>query len=309
MSEKEKEKLEARLAEEKARQKRNKKMTKKGKATKKELYLARKKALKVEKAKDVALLCDLQQRMDLQEAKTATAAGNGSGATTQSGPPEKVDSRAVDCFLTGLPYLATEDHVARHFEALGLPCQVSLMADPSGRKPHNGTGFATFATAEQAKQACDHSDTTTIQNRWIGIRVCEVRGREGAAAAALKKETIADRPEGCLTAVVKCQTFVSEKSLEKFFKDCQATNISMMTDKVTGEFRGMAFVDFEDSAMVDKAVQKSGEQLKGHPVYVRYKRELKREGGGNQGGRIAAHNRALAVPPPSGTRKTFDDDE
>jgi len=210
---------------------------------------------------------------------------------------KKLDPRAVSCFLTGLPYLASEEHVAAHFADVG-PNKVQLLRDQGASRP-NGTGFVTFTAAEHALRACTFSGSK-LQGRWIKVRLCEPR--DNGLLKTMDGPGV--KPAGCLSAVIKCDASVSEASLWKLFEDCQVSNISCLTDKDTGEFRGTAFMDFDDTAMVDKAVKKSGQSIKGLPILVRYKEELQPKV--NRGG-VAPHNRAPPVPPPAGTKTTFDD--
>lgn len=298
----------AKLAEKANREARNKELRRKGKLTKKEIYKARKAAKKAEALAQVEAAADGQSKPKTQK-KQLPCAGLEAIALAASGMKE-LDPRAVQCFLTGLPYMATEKHVADHFASIGS-CAVNLICDEStGRS--TGTGFVTFETAQKALRACTFSGTK-IQNRWINIRLCDVR--ENKRKAFSPEDGPGEKPEGCLSAVVKCDTSVTEASLKRFFKDCNVVGVSRMLDNETGEFRGMAFLDFEDTEMVDKAVKKSGQTIKGNPCYVRYKAEKKAklatsasDDKPKTGGRVAAHNRAPPVPAPSGTVTTFDSD-
>merc|ERR1712060_235222 len=209
---------------------------------------------------------------------------------------------ALSCFLTGLPYMATEKHVSEHFARIG-PCTVQLLNDKvTGRS--NGTGFVNFTTAEHALEAVTYTGSK-IQGRWIKIRLCEPRD----TGMKTREDGPGEKPEGCLGVVVKCDTSISEASLKRFFSDCWVANVSRLLDKETGEFNGTAFLDFEDTKLVDKAVAKNGSSIKGLPLMVRFKMEKKADAAPARGGnRIAAHNRAPPVPPPSGKTTTFDDD-
>lgn len=294
-------------------------LRKKGKKTKKELYLAN----KAVKKKAAAQLTDGRNPSSHNVEELLKAAGL-----------DRVDPRAVECFLTGLAYMATQKHIADHFEkASCTSSSVELLRDAETGRP-NGKAFVTFASAEDALKACALTGSK-IQNRWINVRLCEVRDNgkrkaPGGINAAGHPSDPGEKPEGCLSVIVNCDKSVSEASLRRFFEDCHVTGVSRMMDKTTGEFRGMAFLDFEDSAMVDKAVAKNGLSIKSHPIRVRFKadrsKEKESDAGAAQaskdaaaaekkeskdaarGNRIAAHNRAPPVPPPSGTATKLDSD-
>jgi len=291
--------LQAKLGEKAAREAANKKLKSKGKLTKKEKYKAAKAAKKAEATRTNDL-----PRVPFN-LKEALAAAN----------LEKLDPKAVSCFLTGLPYLATEKHIRDHFAVIGH-ANIQLLGVSAGKS--DGTGFITFLSAEMALQACALTGSK-IQGRWIKVRLCEPR----ETGAGVNKGPV-EKPEGCLSVVVKCDTSISEASLKRFFVDCNVANVSRMMDKLTGEFRGTAFMDFEDTAMVDEAVKKSGLTIKGLPILVRYKMEKKADTDASrtvssrtvsevkiettkkvEDGRVAAHNRAPPVPAPTGKMITF----
>jgi len=276
-----------------ARAKRNEALRQKGKMTKKEKYKAAKAALKAK---------TLEWEQGAASKGSVPCQGLEAQALADAGM-ETLDPRAVDCFLTGLPYMASERHVQDHFAKVG-PCKVELLRDSVTGKS-TGKGFATFLNAEQALHASTYSGTK-IQNRWIHVRLCEVRDNGKRRTNTEPGE----KPEGCLSAVVTCDKSVSEASLWKFFEDCGVIGVSRMMDKETGEFRGMAFLDFDDTTMVDKAVAKNGHSIKGKPCFVRYKSES----GGSKihtstDGRVAAHNRAPPVPPPCGKATQFEESD
>mmetsp|Transcript_96989 Transcript_96989/g.274059 ORF Transcript_96989/g.274059 Transcript_96989/m.274059 type:complete len:392 (-) Transcript_96989:73-1248(-) len=274
--------IKAKLEEQANREAMNKALKEKGKLTKKQKYLAAKAAKKAQAQANEGK--KERARFDVEETLAALKI-------------KKLDPRAVSCFLTGLPYLASEEHVAAHFADVG-PNKVQLLRDQGASRP-NGTGFVTFTAAEHALRACTFSGSK-LQGRWIKVRLCEPR--DNGLLKTMDGPGV--KPAGCLSAVIKCDASVSEASLWKLFEDCQVSNISCLTDKDTGEFRGTAFMDFDDTAMVDKAVKKSGQSIKGLPILVRYKEELQPKV--NRGG-VAPHNRAPPVPPPAGTKTTFDD--
>merc|ERR1711966_295536 len=57
---------------------------------------------------------------------------------------------------------------------------------------------------------------------------------------------------------------VEEDDLWEFFGECgTVARVKVLTDRDTGAPRGLAFVDFEETESTDKAVAKSGTDLKG----------------------------------------------
>lgn len=243
------------LLDKSEREERNRLRREEGKPTKSGKYKARLAALKAQSLAEKATKCAAGKLGAARlEAEALAAAGL-----------EAMDPARTECFITGLNYMSTEGNIAEHFAAVGS-CKVSILLDDSkGRS--SGKAFLTFDSAEKALKACTYN-ATKLQKRWIKIRLCEPRGGASKDAAAGPGE----RPEGCLTAVAKCDTSTSEASLWKFFEDCQISGVKRFLDGETGDFTGQAFLDFEDGSCVEMAVKKSGKTIKGKPIRLRYKR-------------------------------------
>lgn len=77
---------------------------------------------------------------------------------------------------------------------------------------------------------------------------------------------------------------VSSKELEELFSGAgPCENVTVITDRATGQSRGFGFVEMASSADAQKAIQMfDGQELKGRALKVNEARE--REGGGGGGG-------------------------
>ena len=87
-----------------------------------------------------------------------------------------------------------------------------------------------------------------------------------------KKTKLGKKPEGCVTLFLGNMDFqVNREGLESFFEDCGAIkDVRWVKDKVTNEFKGCAFVEFWETGAVDKAIQKSSEELLGRKMRMSY---------------------------------------
>merc|ERR1711988_557295 len=98
----------------------------------------------------------------------------------------------------------------------------------------------------------------------------------------------------------------------EFFGECgTVSKVKMLTDRDTGAPRGIAFVDFEETESTDKAVAKSGTDLKGKEIFVKF--NAPREKGEGKDGKGKASSEAKArssggIMEFKGAAKTFDDD-
>ena len=80
--------------------------------------------------------------------------------------------------------------------------------------------------------------------------------------------------------LVKGPWSIDEDKISTFFKTSGATvtGTRWLNDKESGEFKGIGFVTFQDTADVDKAVSLGGEQLDGRTIRLDYAGQKKKEG-------------------------------
>ena len=62
---------------------------------------------------------------------------------------------------------------------------------------------------------------------------------------------------------------IDDDAIWKFFKDgagVEPTTVRWLTNKDTGEFRGVGFADFADDASLDAAAAMNGKSCMGRPI-------------------------------------------
>jgi len=78
---------------------------------------------------------------------------------------------------------------------------------------------------------------------------------------------------------------VDDDKAREFFKDCgELTDIFWMTDRETGDFRGIGIVEFTTQENADKAILKNGVNFMGRDLRCNYARPKPGGGGGGKGG-------------------------
>merc|ERR1711966_526219 len=113
---------------------------------------------------------------------------------------------------------------------------------------------------------------------------------------------------------------VEEDDLWTFFEDCgTVSKVKMLTDRDTGAPRGLAFVDFEETESVDKAVAKNGTDLKGQGLFIKFNvpRDADGKGKGKDGkgkdgkgeGKGKGKGKGKAPVQFEGSAKTFGDSD
>jgi len=85
-------------------------------------------------------------------------------------------------------------------------------------------------------------------------------------------QPVSEKPAGCTAVFVGgLPDAIDDDKIAEFFKDAgEISQIRWLTDKDTGEFRGAGFLEFEDPASLDKAVEKNGAEIDGRSIRVDY---------------------------------------
>jgi len=89
-----------------------------------------------------------------------------------------------------------------------------------------------------------------------------------------KPETLplSPKPEGCTTIFIgRLSEQVTDDIIKETFGQFgEIKSIRFLSDKETGEFKGVVFVEFADTNSVDKAVQLNGQDLLGRSMRIDY---------------------------------------
>merc|ERR1712087_171923 len=83
------------------------------------------------------------------------------------------DEEGRRLYVGNLPWAMTADDVASNFEPYGEITNAHLPRDPEGRS--RGFDFVTFASAEEASQACEEWDGREMGGRQIKVRIASPR--------------------------------------------------------------------------------------------------------------------------------------
>lgn len=185
-------------------------------------------------------------------------------------------------FVGGLDYISTDDSMQSYFSEFGEIQDVIVMRHPQTKKSR-GFGFVTFGTSAMVD---------FVMNK----RPHKLDGRTIDVKRVVPKSEIG-KPEANVTVrkifVGGIRDDVQENDLIETFSDFgQVLTVSIPLIKDTNKQRGFAFVEFEDSDAVDKAVLHKNIILKGKKVEV--KKALRKDqlpptgengsGGGGWGG-------------------------
>jgi len=239
-------------------------------------------------ARKAAALAHVEAALAGAKATAATAVAAKSGGS-QAGK-EKQEAQKVEeagdqalppaseykVFVGGLPWSCDEAILQRDFSDCGTIENLRLLTDrETGRS--RGMAFITFADAAGFEAALkfngdDYGGRTLTVAKAEGKGGGSIKGKgKGKSKSGGKGPSV--KPPGCTSIVVKGLAYeATEDELRGIFCRCGQgpVNIRILTDRETGESRGIAFVDFDDGDAVDEAVKLSETELRGRTFFVDY---------------------------------------
>jgi len=157
-----------------------------------------------------------------------------------------------------------------------------------------GTGFITFATVDEAKEAVKKHDQEVL-GRPIRIDFAQARAERGAGGSggfggtfqnkkpfekrasagaggfgSNASKPVSEKPDGCTTVFLGNLNFnVDEAAVRGHFADCGEITAIRWVER-DGKFSGCGFVEFGATDATDKAVALNGSSLMDRQVRVDY---------------------------------------
>jgi len=213
------------------------------------------------------------------------------GGFAGSGDPGEPSS---SIFCGNLSWSVTEEALREAFSSCGTISRIKWVEKDGEFK---GIAFIDFETVEEATKAVALAGTD-VSGRPLRINYSKARPQSDKPAWGAKPGGAGGRterpykpqgakPDGCLELFCgNLPWTIDETKIADFFKKAGATVSSTrwLNDKETGEFKGIGFVAFNDTADVDKAVSLGGENLDGRPIRLDYAGQKKESKGAWQGG-------------------------
>lgn len=192
------------------------------------------------------------------------------------------DPNPFRLFVGGISFTVDEGRLRKDFSSCGKIADLNLQVD---KMTGDSKGFMFITMADKAgfdavlkfdkkvyaKRKLHVSKANSIGFLEQGVR----RFAKGAGLGAGRGP--GEKPEGCTSVVVKGLSYeVTKNDLEKVFAKCGdgPSNVKLLTDKETGQSRGMAFVDFHTGKAVDAAMKLSETMLKGRAFFMDYAKPL-----------------------------------
>merc|ERR1712137_304365 len=114
--------------------------------------------------------------------------------------------------------------------------------------------------------------------RTLKVSIADGKGKahgKGAAGKGKSPSSRRPKPPGCTSVVVKGIAYAAtEEDLLGVFASCGGgagpSRVKLLRDRTSGESKGIAFLDFQDTEAVDQAMLLSETELKGRCFFMDY---------------------------------------
>ena len=209
--------------------------------------------------------------------KKSTANGGGGDDADPSHPaPGTFPTSTTQVYMGNLAWTIDEKSLGEAFADCGEIVSVNWFEEKATGK-FLGAGVVEFATPEGAAKAVAASGRM-VHKRETPTRFWEKRGNTAEERAAAKAASgagkaeikpLGPKPSGCYTLFMGNLNFqIDDDAIWKFFMDnagVEPTSVRWLTNKDTGEFRGVGFADFAEGD-IDKAAATNGMPCMGRPI-------------------------------------------
>lgn len=177
--------------------------------------------------------------------------------------PIKIDESEVKkVYVGGIPYYSTEDDIRSFFEGCGTVTEIDCMRFPETGK-FRGIAILTFKTEAAAKRAL------ALDGADMGGFYLKMQPYKAKRIQKPKSDFAPEIVEGYNRVYVGNLSWdITEDDLKMFFSDCKVSGIRFGTDKVTGEFKGYAHVDFSDTVSLSIALKLDQKMVCGRPARI-----------------------------------------
>jgi nucleolin len=206
--------------------------------------------------------------------KFKAADGRDKGTSETVHPaPGTFPTSGTKVYMGNLAWSIDEAAVAEAFADCGEVLSIKWFEEKETKK-FLGAGVVEFDSSEAAQRAVA-AQGRQVHNRETKIRPWEERGNTGeerraAKAAKFEVKPMGPKPPGCYTLFMGNLNFaIDDDEMYKFFKEgCGAEMVAVrwLTNKETGEFRGVGFADFADDENLDRAATMNGKPCMGRGV-------------------------------------------
>lgn len=184
--------------------------------------------------------------------------GRGRGDESAVQTYEEDDETSREVYVSNVPFKADKSDFERIFGIHGTIEEINIPTVYTSGKP-KGFAFVRFATTEGRDKAVENLNETIMLERTIGVRQNKGRVRRPQRTKPQRDpDKLSSKPSGCCTIYVGNLPFeTDEDELKELFAGCgEIRNTRIVRQYWSQKSRGFGYVEFEEEAAVDTAVQK-----------------------------------------------------
>uniref|UniRef100_A0A7R9UX02 RRM domain-containing protein n=1 Tax=Diacronema lutheri TaxID=2081491 RepID=A0A7R9UX02_DIALT len=224
-------------------------------------------------AKNGVDLMERPMKVTPAETKPAREPKAGAGGGGFGDRPHEVGEPNLEVYVGNLSYSIDDDSIKAALKSCGTITNIRWITDRDSGE-FKGAGFISFSSLEEsAKAIAMHGQDVLgrpLKCSYAKGRPDKAGGGGGAGGGKKFENKLSEKPEGCTKIFCGNLPYdIDDDKMKSFFADCgEVTAIRWLTDKTTGDFKGVGFIDFGSEAAVDLAVKKAGQPLSGRPIRI-----------------------------------------
>lgn len=175
-------------------------------------------------------------------------------------------------FIGNLSFDIDDDGIKAFFKDCGEIVDVFWLKDRDTDR-FKGCGFVTFDSVDAACKAVEMNGQE-LMGREIRIDFAKPRPGGNKPKKSREARPLSEKPDGCLTVFCGNLSFdIDDTKMQEFATAAgcgEIAHIRWLTDRDSGDFKGCGFIEFNDTADVDKFVLKNGADCMGRNIRCDY---------------------------------------
>jgi len=204
----------------------------------------------------------------------------------KTGSIANAGSSSHKVFISGLPWHVDEALLRTDFSECGEITELKLLRQNEwGEVRSRGMAFLGFS-AESGREEALKFNGTDYGGRVIKVNPAlereerakgdgkgkdDGKGKGKGKSKGKPRAPLGEKPEYCTSILVKSlPSDVTEEDLYAFFKSCGEAGPTNVRIVKSAAEKGLAFVDFDDTTVVDEAIKLNATDLKGTPAHLDY---------------------------------------
>ena len=184
---------------------------------------------------------------------------------------DKIQKKTNGIFISGIPYLTTEEELIDLFSKYGTITEIKLPKYQDSGK-NRGYCHIYYESKKSALKALELNNYT-IGKRYLIVEMAKMNKEELNDEIKTKKQNKINQSKvsiNCTTAFVKNLPYdISEKEVGDKFRSCgKIKSLRFVYNSKNKKFKGFCFIEFNEHKSLLKALELNGKEFKGRILKV-----------------------------------------